>query len=84
LSHQTGARWWAFIDDRLDERMRAHYPEGLDAYRDDWSAAHGLVQAYTDAVASDDVDRGTRILQQMREFAADWDSHPDHPDRVAA
>jgi hypothetical protein len=84
LSHQTGARWWAFIDDRLDERMRAHYPEDLDMYRADWRVAHGLAQAYSDAVASEDVGRGIRILQQMREFAAGWDGHPDHPDRAAA
>ncbi|MFE0357491.1 hypothetical protein ACFW2K_26215 [Streptomyces nigra] len=81
---QTGARWWAFIDDRLDERMHAEYPEGLNAYHADWRAAHSLVQDHAQAVARGDDDQAGRLIQQMRDVAADWDGHPDHPDHAVA
>ncbi|WP_019061570.1 hypothetical protein [Streptomyces prunicolor] len=84
MSLQTAARWWAFIDDRLDERMRAQYPEGLDAYQADWRAAHSLVQDHAHGVACGDDDQAAHVLLRLREVAADWDGHPDHPDRAAA
>ncbi|MEU6331466.1 hypothetical protein ABZ851_29945 [Streptomyces sp. NPDC047049] len=84
MSHQSGNLLFAFIDDRLDERMRADYPDGVAAYQEDWLKAHHLALAHADAVAAGDGERAAQHLGQLQELADGWDDHPDHPVRTAA
>ncbi len=84
MSYQTGVLLYGFLADRLDERMRAQYPDGRAAYRDDWQAAHDLAHAHADAVSAGDDEWAAEYLQGLRAMAVDWDDHPDHPDRSSA
>ncbi|MGV2920858.1 hypothetical protein [Streptomyces alfalfae] len=42
LDSQTGVGVYQFIVDRLEDRRREEYPDGREAYEDNWTAAHDL------------------------------------------
>ncbi|MFE2271422.1 hypothetical protein ACFXB4_19515 [Streptomyces lavendulae] len=79
LDPQTGVRVYQFIVDRLEDRRREQYPEGREAYEDDWTAAHDLEKSYAEAVQADDPDTAERLLRELMNMAAPWQNHPHHP-----
>ncbi|MEU4110938.1 hypothetical protein [Streptomyces sp. NPDC027717] len=80
LDLQTGVRAYQFVVDRLDDRRREQYPEGRQAYEDDWTAAHDLEKSYAEAVHAQDHDTAEHLLQKLMSLAAPWRNHPHHPD----
>ncbi|MFB6881269.1 hypothetical protein ACFCY8_10585 [Streptomyces noursei] len=84
MSYQAGTALYAFVVDRLDERMREQYPDGMAAHQDDWLAAHALAQAHAEAVSSGNEGEADEFLRQLRFMAEAWSGHRDHPDRAAA
>ncbi|MBX7554420.1 hypothetical protein K1Y78_42425 [Streptomyces sp. tea 10] len=80
LDPQTGVRVYQFIVDRLDDRRREQYPDGREAYEDEWTAAHDLEKAFAEAVHADDSGTAEHLLQELRNMAAPWQNHPHHPD----
>ncbi|WP_331731359.1 hypothetical protein [Streptomyces sp. NBC_00073] len=79
LDPQTGVRVYQFIVDRLDDRRREQYPDGREAYEDDWTAAHDLEKSYAEAVQADDPGTAERLLRELMNMAAPWQNHPHHP-----
>ncbi|MFJ8677336.1 hypothetical protein [Streptomyces sp. NPDC093589] len=84
MSFQSGNLLFAFIDDRLDERMRAQYPDGMVAYREDWLKAQEVALDHAGAVDAGDGELAAQYLGQLQNLADQWNGHADHPGRVAA
>ncbi|MEU2770666.1 MULTISPECIES: hypothetical protein [Streptomyces] len=79
LDSQTGVGVYQFIVDRLEDRRREEYPDGREAYEDNWTAAQDLEKAYAEAVHTDAPDTAGRLFHELMNMADRWPDHPHHP-----